>query len=88
MVDAIAIIPFDLMFEFGGINKIARVSRITKIYKLIRMSKMMRLLKLIKVKSKLMKSFGELLKIGAGTERLFYLLITFFVSQHVISCIW
>lgn len=77
-----------MISEQGGINKLARVSRISKLYKLIRMSKLMRLIKLLKFKNKMLRNMGEALRIGAGTERLIFLIITFFILQHVTACIW
>lgn len=62
--------------------------RITKIYKLVRMSKIMRMIKLVNIKNKFARHMAEILKIGAGTERLIYLLITFFALQHVTASLW
>lgn len=42
------------------------------------MSKIIRIIRIVKIKNKLARHLAELLKIGAGTERLIYLLITFF----------
>jgi hypothetical protein len=36
----------------------------------------------------MMKQLVEMLKIGAGFERIVFLLVTFFIMQHVIACIW
>ena len=79
MLDLIAIVPFDTIFESGNVNKLARFSRIGKVYKLVRMSKLARLIKVFKVKNNIMKSFVETLKIGAGFERVIILMITFFI---------
>lgn len=83
-----SIIPFDVIYQVGGFNKIARISRISKIYKLVRMTKIIRLIKIVKVKNKFVRHLADILKIGAGTERLIYMLITFFVLQHITACIW
>ena len=72
-------IPFDLIYTYGDINKITRFSRIGKINKLVRMAKIVRLIKFVKVKNTLVKHLAEVLKIGAGTERLLYLIFTFFI---------
>lgn len=84
----LSIIPFDTIFQFGNVNKLTRFSRIGKMYKLIRFTKILRFVRLMKVKHKMVRHLGDMLKIGAGTERLIYLLITFFILQHVIACLW
>ena len=88
LFDVSSVIPFDVFFTYGDINKITRFSRIGKIHKLIRMAKIVRLIKFVKVNNKLVKHMAEILKIGAGTERLMYLLFTFFILQHVTACLW
>lgn len=77
-----------MIFSYGSVNRVARFARIGKIYRLIRMTKIVRLIKIVKVTNKLAKHFSDVLKIGAGQERLVYLLITFFVLQHVTACLW
>jgi hypothetical protein len=66
----------------------ARFSRITKIYKLIRMTRFVRLIKVVKIKNKFVRHLAEILKIGLAVERLMYMLVTFFVLQHIIACLW
>ncbi len=56
-IDLISVIPFDLIFAYTSINRVARLTRIGKLAKIIRMIKMVRLLKIAKVRSKLMKNF-------------------------------
>lgn len=87
-VDFVSIIPFDFIFMYGGVNKVARFSRIGKLYKLIRMTKMIRLLKIAKIRNKLMKDLSETLKIGVGFERLLFMLVIFCLLVHVIACFW
>lgn len=52
------------------------------------MTKIIRLIKIVKVNNKLAKHLSDLLKMGAGSERLIYLIITFFGLLHVTSCMW
>jgi hypothetical protein len=54
--DLISIIPFELLFGFGGVNKLTRFLRLGKIYKIIRMLKMVRLIKIAKIQSSLIKN--------------------------------
>jgi hypothetical protein len=68
-----------LLYSGGKVNKLARFSRIGKVYKLVRMTKLARLIKIMKVKSNTLKQFVELLKIGAGFERMVFLLINFMI---------
>ena len=84
----IAVIPFDSIFDNGEINKLIRFTRIGKVYKLVRLAKLSRIIKVLKVKNGLFKSLVETLKIGAGFERMLVLIITFFVLQHVVACMW
>jgi Ion transport protein len=88
IIDMSSVIPFDQLYQFGNINKISRFTRIGKIYKLIKMMKIVRLIKIVKVNNKLVKNLSEILKISAGTERLTYLIISFFALQHVTACLW
>lgn len=87
--DLISIIPFEMVFTSGGgVNRLTRFLRIGKVYKIIRMLKMVRLIKMAKVQNQLMKNLQEILKIGVGMERLFFLLMIFLLFVHIISCLW
>jgi len=89
LIDLFSIIPFDLFYRnSGNVNKLARFSRLGKVYKLVRMTKLTRLIKIMKVKNNILKSFVDILKIGAGFERIVFLLINFFILQHVTACLW
>ena len=88
IIDLLSVIPFDILFNLGNINKISRFTRIGKISKLIKLSRIVRIAKIARVSSKLVKHLSHLLKIGASTERLILLLISFFALQHVIACLW
>lgn len=72
-------IPFDLIFRYGGFNRLARIARLGKLYKLIRMARIARILKILKEKNKLIKYFGEIIKIGVGFERLLFMMVLFFI---------
>jgi hypothetical protein len=88
IVDFISIIPFDEFIHRGKVNKLARFSRIGKIYKLVRLTKLTRLIKIMRVKNSFLKHISEILKIGAGFERMVTLLLTFIILQHVTACLW
>lgn len=88
IIDLLSVIPFDILFNLGNINKISRFTRIGKISKLIKLTRIVRIAKIARVSSKLVKHLSHLLKIGASTERLILLLISFFALQHVIACLW
>jgi Ion channel len=83
-----SVLPFDLIFNLGNINKISRFTRIGKISKLVKLAKIVRMLKIAKVNNKLVKHLGDVLRIGASTERLMLLVLSFFALQHVTSCLW
>lgn len=46
------------------------------------------MLKIVRVKNKLARHLHDVLKIGAGTERLLFLIIMFLVLVHVLACAW
>lgn len=78
-----------MIFSSGaGVNRLTRFMRIGKVYKIIRMLKMVRLIKMAKVQNQLMKNLQEILKIGVGMERLFFLLMVFLLFVHITSCLW
>jgi hypothetical protein len=76
------------LFHLGGFNRLARLARIGKIYKLVRMTRLTRILKVLKEKNKLVRSINELLHINAGFERLLFMLVIFFIMQHIAACLW
>lgn len=65
-----------------------RLSRIGRMYKLIKLTRLLRVLKIVKEKSKLLKYIRDILKIGAGFERLFFLTVMFMIIVHIVSCMW
>ena len=77
----------DALYDTGNANKLARFSRLGKVYKLIRMTKLTRLIKIMKVKNNVLKQFVDLLKIGAGFERIVFLLIEINIKQAKASII-
>lgn len=86
--DAVSIIPFDLLFQYGEFNRLARLARIGKLYKLVRMARLTRILKILKERNKLVKYLNEVLRIGVGFERLLFMVIIFFIMQHIAACFW
>jgi len=88
IIDVVAILPFGYIFQSANFNALARIARLPRLYKLVRMFRLMRMLKLAKEKSKLTKKFNQMLKLGVGFERLLFLLISFFLLCHIITCFW
>lgn len=72
----------------GSLNKVGRVARLGKIYRLIKMFKLARLIKTVKIKEKMTDHMSERLKIDAGLQRAFLLLLTFVILQHVTASLW
>lgn len=87
-VDFICVVPFDLIFEYGNMNRLARFSRFGKFYRLIKITKLVRLIKIVKVKNQLSKYLTDILKISFGVERILLMLVTFLVLSHIAACIW
>ena len=88
IIDFIAIIPFNFIFQTSDFNSLARLSKIPRLYRLIRMFRLVRLLKVARRKSELSKYLGQLATIGVGIERLLIFFVTFFLFCHIIACVW
>jgi len=90
-VDIVSAIPFDIVFMgFGGSSarKFAGFTRITKLYKIVRLVRLFRLLKIAKERKNIGKYMTEELRIAIGQERIIFMLIIYFVLQHIIACLW
>ena len=87
-IDVIAIVPFDQLLSTNDFGSSARLLRIGRLYKLAKLLKLFRILKIMKEKYKLLKQIHEILKIGAGFERLFFFIIVFFLCVHIGACLW
>ena len=91
-IDALAIIPFDLIFSQrgsgSGANDLIKIVRIGRISKLIKLTKLLRILKIVKERSKLLKYVQDMLKVGLGFERLFFFIMIFLLLCHIVSCLW
>lgn len=77
-----------MIFSFANASDITRASRLGKLYKIIRIVRMARLVKTVKFRNKLSKSLKGLCKISQGAERIFAMLLTFTILQHIAACIW
>lgn len=64
------------------------MARIGKLYKLVKLTRLIRVLKIMKERSKLLKYLNDILKMGAGFERLFFFLLIFFMFCHLMACLW
>lgn len=87
-IDALAILPFDWILSAGGGNAMVRFARIGRLYRLVKLTRLLRVFKIMKDKNKFMKLFSDLLKLGPGFERLFFIMLLMFVLIHITSCIW
>ena len=88
LLDILAIIPFDLLFQSDNYQELARFARIGRMYKIIKMTRLLRILKIVKQRTQLLKYLNDILKIGLGFERLFFFMILSLISCHILSCIW
>lgn len=78
-VDFISVIPFDLIFMMGSVNRVTRIARIGKLYRLTRLLKLVRLAKIAQTRKTVMSKISEKMQIGIGVERLMFLTLIFFV---------
>jgi hypothetical protein len=91
LIDAVAIIPFDLLvssWNGGNYNDIIRITRIGRLYKLLKLTKLFRTLKIVKEKNKILNYMQNYLNIGVGMQRLIVFTVLFFITIHIVACIW
>jgi len=87
-VDIISVIPFDIIFNMGGFNRVTRIARIGKLYRLMRLIKIIRVTKIAQTRKTVISKISEKMQIDIGVERLLFLTLIFFVLQHVTACLW
>ena len=83
--DFISIFPFDAIILNGKYNTLVRVARLPKLYRLVRVAKLIRMIKLLKEKRKIL---NPLLKMGAGSQRLIFSIISIIIFCHIACCFW
>jgi hypothetical protein len=84
----LAIFPFEFVLNASNLNGLVRLAKIGRLYKLVKLTRLLRVLKIMKDKSKLMKVFSDLLKLGLGFERLVFFLVMSLVLMHITACLW
>ncbi len=87
-IDTISVMPFSYFFDLDDYASLARIARLPKLYRLIKMAKLSRVLKIIKERNTISKYMNEVLKLNVGLERLAFFGFMFFISVHIVSCIW
>jgi hypothetical protein len=88
LIDAMAIIPFELFLGGSGMNDVVRLARIGRLYKLIKLTKLLRVFKIVKERSKFLKYVQDMLQLGYGFERLIFFVLVFLLLCHIVSCLW
>ena len=89
-IDALAVLPFDIIMESlkaGNANSFIRIARVSKIYKLVKITRLLRLSKIAKHKKKIEKA-KTMVTSGGGTERLSFFILAIFLMCHLISCLF
>jgi hypothetical protein len=84
----LAIFPFEFIMQASNLNGLVRLAKIGRLYKLVKLTRLLRVMKLMKDKSKLMKVFSDLLKLGPGFERLIFFLMMSLILMHITACLW
>ena len=88
-VDAISILPFDLMQRSGSnANVLIRFAKIGKLYKLIRLSRLAKLFKLLKGNNAVFSQFSNSMQLSSGVERLVFIGIFAIFFLHISSCMF
>ena len=92
-LDLLSIIPFDQILSItsdGGddYGNVAKFTRVGKLYKMVRMLRMVKMIRLFKDRKKIISNLDNVLKVGAGYERLLFFMLGFILFNHTISCIW
>ena len=88
LVDLIAIIPIDLIFNVTGFTGLLRVIKIGKLSRLVKLTRLIRILKIMKEQSRILSYLSEFLSIGLGYERLFFFAMIFALFCHIGACLW
>jgi hypothetical protein len=90
MIDLISILPVEYMLRIDSLkyNELLRIVRIGRMYKLVKLTRLIRILKFGKSKSKFIYFITVYLKISQGFQRLFLFLCGFFLTCHIVSCLW
>lgn len=88
LIDFMAIVPFELILKSMQFNSLVRVSRFGRLYKIVKITRLVRILKIMKEKNKLLRYLNEFLKLGLGFERLFFFIMIFLLSLHIVTCLW
>lgn len=88
-IDFIAILPFELMIPKGESANIVRLSRMGRIYKILKLLKLIRIMKLSKSHTfSFLETFSNFLRIAKSIRWFAMFLVFFFLTSHVIACIW
>ncbi len=89
-IDLISVMPIQLISEeiSRNYNTLTRIIRFPRLLKIIRMTKLVKLTRVIKEKNKILSFFVDVLRIQAGSERLFLSVITIIIACHCATCFW
>ena len=88
LLDLVAIIPIDLIFNVTGFTGLLRIVKIGKLSRLVKLTRLIRVFKIIKEQSRILAYLSEFLSIGLGYERLFFFAMIFFLFCHIGACLW
>lgn len=88
VIDVVAIIPFNLLFEWVDFSSLLRFSKIARVGKLFKMMRLMRLLKIFKERDKMAGYLNEFFKFNDAMERLFLFCVSFLLITHIVTCVW
>ena len=91
LVDFVAIIPIDIVFNVTGFTGLLRLTKIGKLSRLVKITKLIRLIRVFKImkeQSKILSYISDFLSIGLGYERLIFFAMIFFLLCHSVACLW
>ena len=83
--DMTAIFPFDAILLNDKYNTLIRVARLPKLYRLVKVTKLLRMVKVFKEKQRIL---NPLIRMGAGSQRLLFSVISIIVFCHIACCFW
>ena len=91
VIDFLAVVPFDELFNQVNVNGIVRVARFGRLYKLVKLTRLVRIFKLLKVikeKQNVMKQMNNFMQISVGFERLMFIMIIILLMNHISACLY
>lgn len=92
-LDLVSIIPIDKFIpqdetDSGSYGGVTRFTKMGRMYKMIRMLRMVKMIRLIKDRKKIINNLDNVVNLNDNFEKLMLYTAGFFLSNHILTCIW